>query len=213
MKIKIFGCSFMAGTDLASTECVWPALIARDLGLEVENFAFPGIGNLRIMESVLNNADPDSLHIIGWSWIDRFDVLPCTTETWATLRPVLDHELAPLYFKHYHGQYRDMLTNLAYVTAALDFLERAKCRFVMTVIDRLMFESVQQEWHPPGAVHAMQTRVISHVSWFQEQTFLQWARTNHHAVSSSLHPLESAHRAAADIMLPSVQTALSSLCR
>jgi hypothetical protein len=210
MKIKIFGCSFMAGTDLLSNELVWPALIARDMGLEVENFAFPGIGNLRIMESVLNHADPDSFNIIGWSWIDRFDFLSCTTETWATLRPVLDHELAPFYFKHYHGQYRDMLTNLAYVTAAIDFLEHAKCQFLMTAIDRLMFESVRQDWHPPGAVHAMQTRVVPYITWFEKMTFLEWAKDQSFDISTSLHPLELAHRAAADLMRQ--DNKLASLC-
>jgi hypothetical protein len=200
MKIKIFGCSFMAGTDLSSADLVWPSVIARDLGMQAENFARAGIGNLRIMESVLLHADPDSINIIGWTWIDRFDVLPSTTETWATLRPVLDHELAEHYFRYFHGQYRDMLTNLAYITAAIDHLERSNAPFLMTVMDNLLFESVRAEWHPPAAVHSMQSRVKPHVTYFDQKTFLQWARHNQFPISATLHPLESAHQAAADLI-------------
>jgi len=209
MKIKIFGCSFMAGTDLSSADLVWPSVIARDLDMQTENFAEPGIGNLRIMESVLLHADPDSINIIGWTWIDRFDVLPSATETWTTLRPVLDHKLAEHYFRYFHGQYRDMLTNLAYITAAIDHLERSNAPFLMTVMDNLLFESVRAEWHPPAAVHSMQSHVIPYVSWFDDMTFLQWARLHQFEISPTLHPLEPAHESAASIMQSQVHRLLS----
>lgn len=199
----------MAGTDLASTDLVWPARIAHQLGCEVENFAEPGIGNLRIMESVLAHADADSINVVGWTWIDRFDIMPSTTETWATLRPVLDHDLAEHYFRDLHGQYRDMLTNLAYITAAIDFLKQSRAKCLMTVMDRLLFESVRPDWHPPAAVRALQCMVSPHISWFDSQTFLEWARHQGHCVSSTLHPLESAHEAGAKIMLPGVRDLMS----
>lgn len=208
MKIKIFGCSFMAGTDLGSPHCAWPAVIAQRLGCDHENYAKPGIGNLRILESVLEQATADSVNIIGWSWIDRFDVMPSSTESWATLRPVLDHELADHYFRWFHGQYRDMLTNLTYLTTAIDFLERIGAPFVITVIDNLLFETVQPEWHSPRAVDALQCRVRPYVKYFEGQTFLEWARACEFEISSALHPLESAHAAAAAVMLPHVQSVM-----
>lgn len=213
MKIKIFGCSFMAGTDLVSSHLVWPAQIAQDLGLAWENFAEPGIGNLRIMESVLTHADARSINVIGWTWIDRFDVMPSSTESWATLRPVLDHALAPVWFRDYHGQYRDMLTNLAYMTTAIDFLQQSRAPFIMTVTDRLLFEPVQAEWHVPAAVQALQSRVAPCVSWFEDMTFLEWSRSRGHDVSTRLHPLESAHSAAAGFFKPRILDLDHTACR
>lgn len=208
MKIKIFGCSFMAGTDLVHTDLVWPAQIAQQLGCDWENFAAPGIGNLRIMESVLTHADSSSMNVIAWTWIDRFDVMPSATESWITLRPVLDHDLADHYFRFFHGQYRDMLTSLTYLALTIDFLQRENAPFVITVIDNLLFETVQPGWHSPLAINALQCHVRPHVHYFDGLTFLQWARAHKFDISPTLHPLGTAHTAAAAVMLPHVQSVM-----
>ena len=206
MTIKIFGCSFLAGTDLTSTDHVWPVKIARTLDVPVDNHAYPGIGNLRILEAILKESRSDCMNVIGWTWIDRFDFCPATSEQWNTLRPSLDHDMAPYYFRHLHGQYCDMLSNLIYIQTAIDFMHRNHIPFWMTSMDRLLLESVDPSWHDPRGVEALQSYVGPYLSWFNDCTFLQWSRSNDFAISDSLHPLDVAHDAAADLLLPDIQS-------
>lgn len=202
MKIKSFGCSFLAGTDLPSPRATWPALISQMLGVPHENHAAAGIGNLQILERVLAYARADSVNIVCWTWIDRFDFCPAANEQWQTLRPVLDHPLAEHYFRHLHGQYRDMLTTLTYINAAVDHLERNRMPYWMTTMDLLILEEINPAWHDPRAVSLLQDRVRSKINLLQSQTFLDWARQQGFAISSTLHPLDQAHLAAADLLQP-----------
>jgi hypothetical protein len=118
MRLKSFGCSFIFGSDLADSkkhlddhnqavpsQSTWPALLASNLQLPYECFASPGSGNFKILEKVLTQAatDTDSIFVIGWTFIDRYDYLvktytqghfdPVNHEFWATLRPS-DYETA-----------------------------------------------------------------------------------------------------------------------
>ena len=198
----------MAGTDLESP-LPWPALVADQLGVESVNHAWPGIGNLRISESVLMHSDPDDLHVIGWTWIDRFDYVNSHTEHWHTVRPGSDHALADHYYRDLHSQYRDMLTNLMYVRSALEHLIQQKSRFIMTYMDPLLFEPVMDSWHPSAAITGLQNRIRPYCCDFQGRTFLQWSRDLGFAESAFWHPLDAAHAAAADIMLPTVRALIN----
>lgn len=206
MKIKSFGCSFLAGTDLADPTETWPSVIAKKLGLDHVNYAYPGIGNLQILENVLRNADSDSINIISWTWIDRFDFCSGSVEQWETLRPSLDHPLAATYFKHFHGQYKDMLTNLIYIQSALSHLVDQGCPFVMTSMDLLIFEKIEPTWHDPRAVEILQNTIKPHIVLFDGKTFLDWSRDQGYDISDKLHPLEQAHHAAAEIMSARIQS-------
>jgi len=205
MTLRSFGCSFIYGTDLSSPSGTWPCLIASNLGLPYQCHAWPGIGNLQIMESILRNAKPGDLCIINWTWIDRFDFVDCTQEAWHTLRPALDHDHAAYYYRNLHSQYQDMLTNLIYIKTAVDFLKVKDCRFLMTAMDSLLFESVQAEWHDPEAVNYLQQQVKPHIKDFDGLDFLNWSRGRGFAVSESWHPLEQAHDAAADYFIDAIR--------
>lgn len=205
MKIKSFGCSFIHGDELSSPLNAWPALIAQDHGWDYQCHAVPGSGNLQIMESILRHSDPGSLSIINWTWIDRFDFVNSITEQWETLRPALDHQHAEYYFRNLHGQYRDMLTNLCYVKTALDFLIEKNIKFVMTAVDDLFFEVVKKEWHDPAAVSHLQSKIQPYLQSFEGQGFLSWSRSNGYQISDAWHPLEDAHRAAADLFIDTIR--------
>jgi hypothetical protein len=208
MKLTSHGCSFVYGSELSSPSLSWPALIAQQIGYDYHCSARPGIGNLQIMESVLLDADKGDLCVINWTWIDRFDFVDASNESWQTLRPALDHECAEFYFQNMHGQYRDMLTNLTYISNTISFLTQRRIPFVMTYMDHLLFDPVRPEWHQPSAVSYLQQQVRSHLHDFDGLNFLDWSRRCGFRVSESWHPLEQAHNAAAEFMLPVIDAIL-----
>jgi hypothetical protein len=209
MKLKSFGCSFMAGTDLVSPASTWPAIVANDLNLDYQCYARPGIGNLQIMELVLDHCQQDgAIFVINWAWIDRFDFVDVSTESWHTLRPALDHTHADFYYRNLHSQYRDMFTNLCYIHTAIHFLISQNQRFIMTYMDYLLFETVDQNWHRSRAVQVLQNKIHPYLKDWQGKNFLDWSRAQGYDISPAWHPQDSAHQAAADYMLPKIDAIL-----
>jgi len=200
MKLKSFGCSFIFGSDLQNSNNTWPALLAQHYGLEYQCHAEPGSGNLRILESVLTAlADPEpAVYVIGWTWIDRFDYTDPATDRWCSILPADTNGQAQYYYLHFHSQYRDKLTTLIHIKSAQDAVRAAGHRLIMTHIDDLMFET---EWHCSPAVAQLQNSIAPNIVQFENQTFLAWAQKHDHEISALWHPLESAHRAAADLMI------------
>jgi hypothetical protein len=202
MKIKSFGCSFLAGSDLASPSHAWPALVSARLGVRHANHAIPGAGNLQILENVLEHASANSVNIVSWTWIDRFDFCAGDPERWQTLTPAAVDSQASYYYRNLQGQYRDMLTSLSYISTAVDHLETNNMCYWMTALDLLLFDPVDPAWHRPRAVTTLQKRLRPKIHLFESCTFLDWARQKGFAISDTWHPLEQAHTAAADIMHP-----------
>lgn len=200
MKLKSFGCSFIYGSDLKSTRSTWPALLAQHYNLDYRCHACPGSGNLRIAESVLNElADPEpAVYVVGWTWIDRFDYTQGAQDSWATILPPDTTDQAAFYYRHLHSQYRDKLTTLINVKTVQDAVTAQGHKLIMTYMDELMFET---QWHFTPAVELLQNAVQPNMIKFENQTFLDWAKTQGHEISPAWHPLESAHRAAADLMI------------
>jgi len=216
MKIKSFGCSFIFGTDLSDnpessillnpvgkfSRLTWPALLAKEKGYDYECFARPGSGNLQITERTLNQIalDTQSFYIIAWSWIDRFDFIKSTDmwQPWGTLMPDSQLDIEEIYFKHLQSEYRDKLSSLIYAKTVIDTLLQKQVKFIMTCQDSLMLD---QQWHTSEAVKDLQNYVAPFMTWFEGKTFLDWSRNNGFPESANWHPLEQAHRSAADYML------------
>jgi hypothetical protein len=210
MKLKSFGCSFIYGSDLEDTSSTWPSLLAQRLDLDHECYAVPGSGNLQILESILSQvASGDAFFLVNWTWIDRFDFISLPEEKWETLRPSTDHANADYYYRNLHSQYRDVLTNLSYIKIAIDSLKQKDLNFVMTYMDSLLFEKINPNWHDPKAVEYLQTEVLCNMCDFFGKNFLDWSRDSGFDISDSWHPLEDAHAAAADHMLPIVAAELN----
>jgi len=210
MNVKSFGCSFIFGTDLADgdygknyasvSKSTWPALLAKNLGLEYHCYARPGAGNFQIIERLLNqtaNIDTD-LYIVGWTWIDRFDYNNRDNNQWKTIMPIDTDALAKTYYRDIHSQYRDKLTTLMSIKLAIDTLKQKGCPFIMTYMDELIFET---EWHSSPAISILQDYIRPYMTKFDDMNFVDWSRKNGHTISKTMHPLESAHIAAADYML------------
>ena len=206
MNIKSFGCSFIFGTDLSDdnsnsryinpSQLTWPALLAKNFDIDYECFAWPGSGNLRILESIMsaaNSSNSDDLFIISWTWIDRFDYTT-VDDKWQTVLPVDTSKEADFYYRNFHSQYRDKLTSLIHIRTAVDILNQKKIPFIMTHIDNLIFET---QWHCNDTVKELQKYVSPYMITFDGDTFLNWAQKHKFPISAGSHPLDQAHSKAA----------------
>jgi hypothetical protein len=215
MKIKSFGCSFIYGSELGPnnkdsnhsgdslSSNTWPSLMADHYKVDFENYAWPGIGNLRILEQILTQSemsDP-AFYIINWTWLDRFDFVEPLTENWETLRPDGDTKLHKIYYKQLYTQYHTMLTNASYITTAINTLNIKQIPFYMTLMDSTLFDPIDPDWQDPYALRALQQLIKPYIGWFDGLDFLSWSRHNKFPISDAWHPLEEAHRAAADYMI------------
>ena len=216
MNLKSFGCSFIFGNELADdgrdglyatpSRLTWPAHLAQHLNALYECFARPGVGNLQILEQVLNQAainNNTELFVIGWTWIDRFDYYPVNPSTpsqspWRTIMPIDTDELAKIYYRDLHSEYRDKFTCLSYIKLAIDTLNQKNIPFIMTYMDNLLFD---QRWHTTPAVIDLQNYIQPHMTTFEGQSFLEWSRAHGYPETAAWHPLEQAHKAAGDYMI------------
>jgi hypothetical protein len=210
MKVKSFGCSFTYGSDLEdclypmrASKLVWPALLAEHFDLDYECHAQPGIGNLRIMNSVIEHSyynDP-AVFIINWTWLDRFDYINPVDEIFTTLRPNENNLENQLYYRHFYNQFHTMLTSASYIVSTIKILESKGITFLMTAQDTILTEPVDQTWQDPRAITALQKTLKPYINWFDDMSFLEWSRKNGFPESDTWHPLEQAHRAAANLMI------------
>jgi hypothetical protein len=207
MKLKSFGCSFVYGCDLddaatnglGASPLSWPALLAQRLGLTYECHAFPGIGNLQILQRLLQQLqDPEpAVHVVSWTWIDRFDYQAHGGSDWNTIRPTCEHATAQHYYRNLHSQYRDQLATLTYMTTALTVLQKTPWPWVFVCMDDLVLENCYPNQR---SLRPLQNLVRPTLTDFDGTNFLQWSRQQEFAISAQLHPLQQAHQAAADLI-------------
>jgi hypothetical protein len=211
MKLKSFGCSFTYGSDLSdcdipdigASQLTWPALLAENNNLIYECHAWPGVGNLQIMHNTLTQAslnDP-SVYVVNWTWFDRFDFIdPVKDQIWHTLRPTGNNHKHQLYYQYFYNQYHTMLTNASYIKTTADILNSRGIKFVMTLMDTTLFDEVDPGWQDPRSISLLQKEITPYVTWFENQTFLDFSREKGFPISETLHPLEDAHHAAFELI-------------
>jgi hypothetical protein len=215
MILKSFGCSFIFGSELSDdgrdglyatpSQLTWPAHLAQGLDYKYQCYARPGAGNLQILEQILNQAasNNNDLFVVGWTWIDRFDYYPAdptilSRSPWRTIMPIDTDALAKTYYRDLHSEYRDKFTCLSYIKLAIDTLNQKKIPFIMTYMDGLLFD---QQWHATPAVIDLQKYVKSHMTTFENQSFLEWSRAHGYPETTAWHPLEEAHAVAGKYMI------------
>jgi len=221
MLLKSFGCSFIFGSELHDdgsnldsaqySHFTWPALLAKDLNYKYNCLAQPGIGNLRILESILSQlSDPTpAVYVIGWSWIDRFDyTIPAqgyfnrrdlvSTDLWQTVMPGYTDSNTEFYYRNLHSQLRDKLQSLIYIKTAIDTLNQKNIPFIMTYMDDLLLET---QWHVTPAILDLQDYIHPYVINFDGDNFLEWSRKKGFPIGTQgKHPLEQAHQAAFELI-------------
>lgn len=221
MELKSFGCSFIYGTDLPDAvdpsqySCLtWPALLAKKLQMPYRCYAGGGHGNLSIFDRLSREIyeDPQSLFVIQWTYIDRFDYsdpnghhFNTGNNDWSTIRPNDQSPQADFYFRQIHSEYRDKLTSLIYIKTALELLRKNHCKFLMTCMDRMI---LCDHYHSSPVMQDWQKQLQTDLLFFEEQDFLHWSLGQGFATGRTNHPLEQAHAAAADLMIPAIDAIL-----
>lgn len=213
MRLKSFGCSFIFGTDLhddsrqaakaTPSNYTWPALLAKQHGWDYTCYARPGAGNLEILErllSQLTDTEP-AVYVVGWTWIDRFSYIGNNNQwfrsPWKSLMPVDTDTVSTTYYRHLHTEMRDKLTSLLNVRTAIDTLKTSGNPFIMTYMDDLMFD---QRWNNTPAITALQGYCQPYMTRFNDKNFLEYAKEKGFDISATLHPLETAHQSAAELI-------------
>lgn len=224
MRVTSFGCSLTFGTDLSDchdkiarrsffSELTWPSLIAKILGANYLCRAQGGSGNLCIADRVLEYCTwPNEILIINWTFIDRFDYSDpqgahfCNgLNDYLTLNPGESGPLHEHYFRNLQSEYRDKFTNLMLIKSVIDILLQNNCQFIMTALDDLLW---CDQYNAPRHIKDLQKHIKPYICNFHGTNFLDWSRSKNYRISESGHPLEEAHKAAADVMMPAIDTIL-----
>lgn len=211
MKIRSFGCSFLAGDELEDPSQTWPAIIAETLGIEHLNHAEGAAGNFRILHNILGWAQPSDLCFVNWTYVDRYDYRCWQNDSYATLLPGDNDQLSQFYFKNLYGQYHQTFCTLICVKIAIDFLQHIDAKFIMTFMDDLIFAAVDNNWENPIPTNYLQTQIKPYARTWKGKNFLDWAKTNKFPVSQQNHPLDQAHKEAAKFFGPLAEWLLEGL--
>jgi hypothetical protein len=208
MKLKSFGCSFIFGSDLADitakskkySQCTWPALIAQRQHLEYSCYARSGSGNLQILNNLLDQVakNDNDIYMINWTFIDRWDYMYANNNQWHSILPWDKHDRADFYYRHFQAEYTDKLNNLIWINTAVHALQQKHAKFCMTYMDPLLLDS---RWHIGPGIENLQNQIAPHLNLFDGVNFVEWSKRNGYPISEPYHhPLESAHKHAADYL-------------
>lgn len=227
-KIISFGDSFVFGLELNHNldgHRAWAGLAAKKLHVDYHTCAVSGCGNEHIARQILtwfeNNPVEDTLAVINWTWMNRWDFYITEHETWITLGPTcVPQKLAHLVNQ---TQAQDMVAfyqqranssliwnkfrNLQTLFAIQSYLSLRNITAIQTFMDTEMFD---QQWHAPDYIKILQNLVRPKLELFEGLNFLDWSRKQGYAVTEpGWHPLEQAHQAASELWMSRYQQALS----
>jgi hypothetical protein len=218
-QIVSFGDSFVFGSEQQNNEdgsLGWIGRAAQALGVKYTTTSVPGCGNDNIARQIYTwfSANPaeDTLAVINWTWMSRWDFYIVEHETWITLGPTC----VPDKLKHLvdRTQAQDMIDfyktranssiawnkfrNLQTIFAAQTYLKQLGVATVQTYMDDLLFD---QTYHAPDYIQTLQNLVRPALETFEGQNFVDWSRARGYAVTPAPgdHPLEEAHEAASKL--------------
>jgi len=215
-KIIGFGDSFVFGTELADNpdgSKSWIAQAARDLGCSYSTNAMPGCGNDRIAQQVYsyysNNTSNNTLAVINWTWVARWDFYLTERKIWITLGPTCVPEKLKWIMLRKDAQemidfynrrvlvLQNKFRNLQTILAVQTYLKSKNIASVQTYMD---YELLNQGEHAPDYVQELQALVKPELTLFEGENFVDWSRKNGFQVTDpGLHPLEQAHAAACEL--------------
>ena len=226
-KIIGFGDSFVFGTELKNNPTgnrSWIAQAAQQLNVDYCTTAVPGCGNDHIARQIYsyyaNNNTQDTLAVINWTWMNRWDFYIVEHETWITLGP----SCVPEKLKHLveRTEAQDMIDfyrhranssliwnkirNLQTIYSVQTYLKHKKIVSVQTYMDDCLF---QDDFHAPDYIKEFQNLVKPGMESFQGLNIVDWSKKNGFAVTDpGLHPLEDAHAVACKLWIDRYRQAL-----
>jgi len=228
-KIVSFGDSFIFGSeqkDNSDGSLGWPGRVAKNLACDYHTSSVPGCGNDHIARQIYtwfsNNSVADTLAVINWTWMSRWDFYIVEHETWITLGPtcvpdklknLVERTQAEDMINFYKTRANSSITwnkfrNLQTMFAAQTYLKQIGVPTVQTYMDELIFD---QQYHAPDYIQILQNLVKPELKTFDQQNFVDWSRSKGYAVTPppGNHPLEQAHNAACNLWIDTYAQALN----
>ena len=216
-KIVSFGDSFVFGSELKNNNDgsqSWIGQTAKNLSFDYQTHAVPGCGNDHIARQIYShfasNSAQDTLAVINWTWMNRWDFYIVEHETWITLGPtcvpdklkhLVDQTEAVDMIEFYQDRANSSLLwnkfrNLQTIYAVQSYLKNQNIANIQTYMDDHLFNT---EYHAPDYVQQLQHLVQPEMQSFEGKNFVDWSHSHGFAVTETLHPLEDAHRAACNL--------------
>lgn len=228
MKIVSFGDSFVYGTELLDNDDgskSWVAQAASRLSCEYVTQSVPGCGNDHIARQIYswfsNNRSEDTLAVINWTWMNRWDFYIVEHETWITLGPtcvpqklkdLVDRTDAEDMIDFYRSRANSSILwnkfrNLQTIYAVQSYLKQKNITAVQTYMDYALFS---KQWHAPDYVQVLQDLIQPELQLFQGKNFVDWSHSCGFAVTDTgQHPLEDAHHAACELWVDQYASAIN----
>jgi hypothetical protein len=202
-KIISIGDSFLAGSELKNFRDTWPGLFAKHYGLDYQCLARPGHTSqfvLRTLFEALRKQSDDCLFVIHWPSAMRFEYVDRSSDVWVQINPnAILHgnpqsiDVQKIYYQHVNSLLGDKWNNLLLIYTAIQTIRQTSHRFAMTLVDDFLFDTT---FHNPEYVEFLQQYCKNQVHYFDNLSFLQWAKHNNFSCGPGGHPLETAHQAA-----------------
>lgn len=225
-RIVGFGDSFVFGSELADNADgtkSWVAQCAKRLKIDYYTCAVPGCGNDNIARQIYswfaNNDSADTLAVINWTWITRWDLYFMDQQNWITLRPEaaqaqlnnpkdidINQRLVEFYQTWGTSLLWNKIRNLQIIAAAQAYLAHKNVLAIQTYMEYDLFKT---DSHAPDYVKELQKLVEPHMSSFEGLNFVDWSRSQNFEITQENHPLEPAHATACDLWTPIYQQALN----
>lgn len=230
-RVISFGDSFTRGDDLhdctsdkpftpweehtaGASKFTWPALLADNLGIDYQSYAFGGCSNDTILRSILyclenKLINSDDLLLLNWTWVDRIDFFDNSQDEvyykkspdcfWNTLHPMDDSkENHHHYYKNLHSEFYAKFNSLKNISLAQQLLKSYNISYKMTCLDQIIIDS--NYWNTTYLNHLLQI-VKPELLWFNDKGFYNWAVDNGYPTGKTGHPMEEAHQAAFDYLI------------
>ena len=226
-----FGDSFVWGSEQKNNEdgsLGWAGRVAKNLKCNYYTTARPGCGNDYIAQQIYSwfscNPTNDTLAIINWTWISRWDFYILDHKTWITvgstcvpekLKNLVSQTQAEDIINFYNtrlnaGILWNKIRNLQTIYAAQCYMKQKNINCIQTYKDNDIFDITQEHKDiTPGYANELQQLVYPAMQLFEGQNFVDWSSKKGFKVTNDLHPLEDAHIAAARLWQDQYATALN----
>jgi len=214
-QVIAIGDSFTRGDELADclvehgpkiySKNTWPALIAKSLNANYKCSAVGGKGNhwisWQVAVHIHNYKSVDSLFIINWSWLERFDYVDINNNDWLTTHPRHEDKLNHYFYRNLDSDLWNLFRNLQQIHSTISLLKQHNINFIMTCIDPLYNTDIcnnrSTQWIEGWRKAIRILDISSNITTFDNMTFLEWSHINDFKCGPNGHPLEDAHSAAA----------------
>lgn len=219
--IASFGDSFIYGSEILNNHdgsMGWPGLAAKNLNCSYKTFAVPGCGNDHIARQIYsyysNTNNANTLAVINWTWLHRWDFYMVAHEKWITLGETCvpeklmqdineteAHRVVDFYNDYTNSSLVwNKFRNLQTIYAVQNFLKNQDIISIQTCMD---YHLLDQSMHAPDYIKVLQAQVSKEILWFDDKNFLDWSyRHRYEVTSAGLHPLADAHKNAAAMWQP-----------